>query len=85
MNRFKFRAECLEDVVNLLYRIKTKDTEIHIKFFQVPDVEAVLATDLSLEEVIDQARAVTDGHVIVETVQPEEEYTGDRDWNRSVL
>jgi hypothetical protein len=85
MNRFKFRAECLEDVVNLLYRIKTKDTEIHIKFFQVPDVEAVLTTDLSLEDVIDQARAVTDGHVIVETVQPEKDYTGDRDWNRSVL
>ena len=83
MEKFKFRAECLRDVEELLHQINHSGMEINIKFFHVPDVEVTLLTDLTLDSIIQEAREIDDCHVIVDTIQPVQEYTGERDWSRS--
>lgn len=83
MEKFKFRAECLRDVEELLRQINHSGMEVNIKFFHVPDVEVTLLTDLTLDSIIQEAREIDDCHVIVETIQRVQEYTGERDWSRS--
>ena len=82
MNRFKFRAETSYDVCNFIYKIEHDQMEIHIKFFAVPDVEVTLVTDKTKEEVIELMLEVDDSHVMIETLEPEEDYTGERDYGR---
>ena len=83
MEKFKFRAECLRDVEELLRQINHSEMEVNIKFFHVPDVEVTLLTSLTLDSIIQEAREIDDCHVIVETIQPIQDYTGERDWSRN--
>jgi len=82
MNRFKFRAETSYDVCNFIYKVEHDQMEIHIKFFAIPDVEVTLVTDKTKEEVIELMLEVDDSHVMIETLEPEELYTGERDYGR---
>jgi len=82
MNRFKFRAETSYDVCNFIYRIEHDKMEIHITFSAFPDVEVILVTDKTKEEVIKLMLEVDDSHVMIETLEPEELYTGQRDYGR---
>ena len=83
MENFKFRAECLRDVEELLRQINHSGMEVNIKFFHVPDVEVTLLTNLTLDSIIQEAREIDDCHVIVETIQQVQDYTGERDWSRN--
>ena len=83
MEKFKFRAECLRDVEKLLHQINHNGMEVNIKFFHVPDVEVTVLTTLTLDSIIQEAKEIDDCHVIVETVQPFHEYTGERNWSRN--
>lgn len=81
--RFKFRAECYSDVERLLAVIPKKEVKFSDIFPDevLPDVEVIidLSDHLSLEDIRNYMRQVIDGRVMVETVQLEEKYTGDRD------
>jgi hypothetical protein len=83
MEKFKFRAECLRDVEELVRVINHGGMEVNITFFDLPDVEATVLTNHTLEKIIEKANSIDDCHVISQTVQPFLKYTGDRDWSRS--
>lgn len=76
MNIFKFRAECLHDVVALLEDFKP--TKATIDFEMEVDVVCTLHTVAELDEVITYMRPIADSHVMIETIKPINEYTGER-------
>lgn len=76
MNNFKFRAECLHDVVELLkimpcycYNIRT---------IGVPDVEMEFSCDAFRDEVVAYMDQIPDSHVMIQTLRDADEYTGKR-------
>lgn len=77
MNIFKFRAECLHDVVALLEDFKP--TKATIDFEMEVDVVCTLHTVAELDEVITYMRPIPDSHVMIETIKPINEYTGIRE------
>lgn len=87
-NTFKFRAECLKDAykaIKPLFKTDRKDLEyIDIRPLDkdIPDVVVTISTNLSKEDVLDYLRMVPDGHVMVETLEFDFNYTGERDYER---
>jgi hypothetical protein len=87
-NVFKFRAECQTDVVEFLRAAHAvcKESSDHEfvsvvgwdSYFPHADVVVTLRTNLPFERVGGMMMAVPDGHVMVETMRPESEYTGER-------
>ena len=79
MSIYQFRAECRHDVDVLFRNIfpKIKDAKI-CQEFPFPDVDVEIVTDLSLDDLRNEMRAVPDGYVMLETVAPSDEYTGER-------
>lgn len=87
-SKFKFRAECQTDVVEFLRTAhavcrRSPDHEFVLVVewgsgFPLPDVTVTIRTNLPLERVRGMMMAVSDGHVMVETLRPEAEYTGER-------
>lgn len=80
---YKFRAECeidaeqfQEENVDVI-----SDLEINIIDVDFPDVHVTFESELSLEEIIDRMIIIPDGHVMYQTVQPIEKYTGNRNYN----
>ena len=87
-SKFKFRAECQTDVVEFLrtaHAVCRRDwvhgfvvvTEWG-SGFPLPDVVVTIRTNLPIERVEGMLMAVSDGHVMAETLRLEAEYTGER-------
>lgn len=72
---YKLRAECLHDVLQTMDFVDrfciTRDNGY-------PDVEFDFDSKLSLNEIKARLRGIEDGHVMLETVQLFEKYTGER-------
>lgn len=80
---YRFRAEVISDADRLVALIPEKeivrfeslrreldfggDCEIEVKSFSLEMLRAL-------------CRKVQDGHVMLQTIQPKERYTGERDW-----
>ena len=87
-SQFKFRAECQTDVVEFLRTAhavcRRATTHVFVAVvewgsgFPLPDVTVTIRTNLPLFEVRNMMESVPDGHVMVETLRPEAEYTGER-------
>ncbi len=78
---YRFRAECQVDVDELRRLIGTKLDRITIvNTAPYPDVEVEIETSFSLDELRNLMRQVLDGHVMVQTVAPITEYTGERNY-----
>jgi hypothetical protein len=76
--KYKLRAECAFDLAHLMTEINMrsfKATKVKENF---PDMEATFKTHLSLDEVKSKISNITDGHVMLETVALEKDYTGER-------
>jgi hypothetical protein len=81
-NAYRFRAECQHDVDELRRILGGKFDRITIANTPpFPDVEVELEVELTLEELRDVMRGVVDGHVMLQTVAPYDEYTGERDYD----
>jgi hypothetical protein len=79
---YRFRAECQADVDKLRQILGTRLDKITIvNSPPFPDVEVEVEVDLSLEELQATMRRVVDGHVMVQTVARNNEYTGERDYD----
>ena len=85
MNRFKFRAECFTDVERFLHKTNGTIKKVTIDFFDVPDVEVVFTTEMSMDFFLAEMKEVDDSHVMIQTLEPEESYTGERNWDRPVF
>ena len=84
MPQYKFRAECPHDVA-VLSNVLVRDKHRHMIINRTmepgyPDVEIELDIDLTRPELISIMRTIEDGHVMRQTVQPIESYTGNRDY-----
>lgn len=78
---YKFRSECEHDVNELRkilrYNFYTLTKTIHP---YLPDTIVEIATSLTLKEIQDIIREITDGHVMLQTIALKENYTGERDY-----
>jgi hypothetical protein len=78
-NIYKLRAEGLNDFLAFLqngmyFRVKSFTVEI----IGVPDVVVSFETDASLSEIKSKLREIPDSHVMLQTIEPINEYTGER-------
>jgi hypothetical protein len=77
---YKLRAEGLNDFLAFLQKgMYMRVKSFTIKPIGVPDVEVSFETDASLSEIKSKLREVPDSHVMLETVKPINEYTGERE------
>lgn len=77
---YKLRAECLHDVLLLINKMPRKNLW-GIKIEQwgpFPDVEFEFKTKLTLDEIIVILMKQVDSHVMIDTLKPINEYTGER-------
>lgn len=81
---YKFRAECITDIFRVLPQFK----EWQFKEWQFVDFDPdpcnpvfTFESILNRNEIIDRMREIEDSHVMMQTIQPTEEYTGERDFD----
>jgi hypothetical protein len=55
------------------------------KMLDIPDVEFEFETDLALDEIIMCLKTIADSHVMYQTVNTLQDYTGERNYNRSIF
>ena len=83
MMNFKFRSECFHDILEFMKLHGEHIGKISIQRNEsFPDCECTLSSNLDRGELLEKLRDVTDGHVMVETLEEEENYTGIRDYGR---
>jgi len=80
INHFKFRAECELDVNRLRKQMGTKCLKIVKEIGQFPDTIVDLYTTMSLDDLKSEIRSIEDGHVMLQTIALEQDYTGERDY-----
>ncbi|AFY58982.1 hypothetical protein Riv7116_6660 [Rivularia sp. PCC 7116] len=75
----KFRAECEHDVNELIKTLSPHIKQItKIKDNDFPDMYVEMSVYLSLEEIQAKIKDIEDGHVMLETVELKNDYTGER-------
>lgn len=80
LNTYKLRAEGLNDFLSFLQTgMYMKMKSFTIEPIGVPDVVVSFVTDASLSEIKSKLKEVPDSHVMLETIKPINEYTGERD------
>lgn len=78
---YKCRAELHSDINEVISKCVLNN--IYIYTHSIHDVEWVFETDdLELNELIEFIKDIPDTHILYQTLQLEEEYTGERDWTR---
>jgi hypothetical protein len=80
MNTYKFRAECSTDAILFFRKLKEDDFGC-IQIYSNPntsDIEVVFNSKNDIEYLMHTADNCLDCHVITQTIQPIEEYTGER-------
>jgi len=78
-NTYKLRAEGLNDFMNFLGTgVYSNVKSYTVEPIGFPDVAVSFETNLSLSEIKAKLREVQDSHVMLETIKPIKEYTGER-------
>ena len=80
MNTYKFRAECLIDVIQFMGHAPELIQNIEVdKDERFPDCYVTLKSHSEMSEVLNKILEMKgDVHVMFESLQPEGEYTGQR-------
>lgn len=80
MNTYKFRAECLIDVIQFMGHAPELIQHIEVdKDERFPDCYVTLKSHSELSEILNKILEMQgDVHVMFESLQPEGEYTGQR-------
>lgn len=80
--KYKLRAECSNDVARFIMNAHSLMTNFKMqKDDELPDVEFEFETELALDEIIMTLQDIDDSHVMYQTIQPIEKYTGERDYD----
>jgi predicted transcriptional regulator len=78
-NTYKLRAEGLNDFMNFLGTgVYSNVKSYTVEPIGFPDVVVSFETNLSLSEIKAKLREVQDSHVMLDTIKPIKEYTGER-------
>ena len=76
---YKLRAECLNDALLLIDKMPNNVWGMRIEQWgTMPDVEFEFKSRLTLDEILAVLSNQVDSHVMMDTLRPLEEYTGDR-------
>lgn len=81
MKAYKLRAECLNDVIQLILTNKEKKqffNPINITSSELDGCDLDFQSNSTLEEIRSTIATLDDGHVMSETVALREDYTGER-------
>ena len=81
MTAYRLRAECSDDVVRLMNALRASGVHTDMRVMKdvaLPDVTATFKCDLSLDALRGIIATIDDGHVMHETVERAERYTGER-------
>lgn len=76
---YKLRADTISDI-NILSNFLDVNIIETIKSKVYPDVAVVFESNKSLPELINLIREIEDSHVMYQTIQLEENYTGERNY-----
>ncbi len=84
MIKYKFRAECWVDYLSLLAHLPVYPYRqwTYPLLESAPDIVITMEIDASFDEIIEALRDVEDSHVMIQTLELEENYTGERDYAR---
>ncbi|TXI12725.1 MAG: DUF3560 domain-containing protein [Polynucleobacter sp.] len=75
---YKFRAEGAPDIESFQKAIGKEAFDFKIEPIGLPDVEASFKSYMTLPQIIEVMECIPDSHVMMETILPAEEYTGER-------
>ncbi len=82
MNEFKFRAECIKDVITFFERspkisfyVISSATLDDIN--RIPDVDVYIKTTYTLEKILMILSGIDDSHIMIRTLNYVDKYTGD--------
>lgn len=84
MKTYKFRAECSQDVIKWLSFMDRCDMypclDSIIRIKDYPDVECVFqfSDEIEIHDLISTMKQIEDGHVMWQTLQPINDFTGER-------
>jgi hypothetical protein len=90
-HRYKLRAEAWIDLVNLAEALMPQGAPpVRCTSFTIeatgigpdPIFEMAVTSSLALDDLLAIIDDIEDGHVMYETIQPIEHYTGERDYDR---
>lgn len=83
--KYKFRAECNQDIEQFLNALPKNEILSHQTFPDLngrPDVETIIDfASFNIDKIRDFMRLIPDGHIMVQTVALEKDYTGIRNYN----
>ena len=77
MYLYKYRAESYVDVIRD-YNIYPCEYIVVTPIQRFPDCEVVMGSNLQLDEIKQQMNEIPDSHVMIETIKPYDQYTGER-------
>ena len=82
--KYKFRAECEQDVKNFISFIPNHLVsyyDICVEQLICPDVEGIIDIDMKLSDLRFLINQIPDCHVIAQTINYINKYTGERNYN----
>ncbi len=74
---YKMRAECAHDVAEFLKIVPNHSLTV-ARTGTFGDCEATFTSDLAIPAIIKLMRQIPDAHVMIETIELEKNYTGER-------
>lgn len=85
-DRYRFRAECHRDaelfIFSILWFIEPSWTISPLTYYPDVDVKFSIRAEISPRDLLWIASSIVDGHVLVQTLEKEDKYTGKRDYER---
>lgn len=80
LTTYKMRAEGMQHVADFANMVFTRTMMLE-RVHPFPDVDVTFTSELELEDLRDYIRLIPDGHIMLQTLQPADSYTGERDHN----
>jgi len=80
LKHFKLRAECFHDVLLLIDKLSKSLYGYRIERDFLPDVEFEFITNMTSNDILAILRKQADSHVMMDTLKPFDEYTGERQY-----
>jgi hypothetical protein len=82
VKQYKMRAECMQDAMRLVEAITQRVHSFSVARISVwADCEVTIDAVISLKMLRAACNRIPDGHVMAQTVQLAEDYTGERDYS----
>lgn len=81
MTTYKLKAECVRDILNFINQLVNHGIKANFGSINTLYNELVFETKITLDQIKALIRKVPEGQLMLQTVQPLEQYTGERDWD----